>query len=112
MTSCQYIGMDVHKEMVSIAVLSATGKVVMESVIETKANTILQCIGGLRGDLHITFAVHARQPRSAEPAAMDLRSLSQSSPWSQPRRPANILHCSRSVPKEHREWLVFQKKQS
>ena len=55
MTSCQYIGMDVHKETVSIAVLSATGKVVMESVIETKANTILQCIRGLRGDLQITF---------------------------------------------------------
>ena len=55
MTSCQYIGMDVHKETVTIAVLSATGKVVMESVIETKANTILQCIGGLRGDVHITF---------------------------------------------------------
>lgn len=55
MTSCQYIGMDVHKETVSIAVLSATGKVVMESVIETKASTILQCIRGLRGDLQITF---------------------------------------------------------
>ncbi len=27
----------------------------MECVIETKANTILQCIDGLRGDLHVTF---------------------------------------------------------
>jgi hypothetical protein len=29
--------------------------IVMECVIETKANTILQFIGGLRGDLRITF---------------------------------------------------------
>jgi transposase len=27
----------------------------MECVIETKANSILQCIDGLRGDLHVTF---------------------------------------------------------
>jgi len=27
----------------------------MECVIETKASTILQCIDGLRGDLHVTF---------------------------------------------------------
>ena len=38
----KYIGMDVHKESISIAVRSATGKIVMECVIETKANTILQ----------------------------------------------------------------------
>jgi len=27
----------------------------MECVIETKANTVLQFIHGLRGDLHVTF---------------------------------------------------------
>jgi hypothetical protein len=31
------------------------GKAVMESVIETKASTILQFIDGLRGDLRVTF---------------------------------------------------------
>jgi len=40
MTSAKYIGMDVHKESVSIAVLNFAGKVVMECVIETKASTI------------------------------------------------------------------------
>jgi transposase len=55
MDSAKYIGMDVHKESISIAVMNAAGKIVMESVIETKANTILQFLRGLRGDLHVTF---------------------------------------------------------
>jgi hypothetical protein len=41
MTSAKYIGMDVHKESISIAVMNAAGKMVMESLIETKASIIL-----------------------------------------------------------------------
>src|SRR6266849_249216 len=55
MLSTKYIGMDIHKETISIAVMSSVGKSVMECVIETKANTILQFIHGLRGVLHVTF---------------------------------------------------------
>jgi transposase len=55
MTSTKYIGMDVHKESISMAVRNAVGKIVMESVIETKASIILQFIDGLRGDLQVTF---------------------------------------------------------
>ena len=55
MLNTKYIGMDIHKETTSIAVMNAAGKVVMECVIETKANTVLQFIHGLRGDLHVTF---------------------------------------------------------
>jgi transposase len=55
MDSAKYIGLDVHKESISIAVLSAAGKVTMESVIETKANTILQFLRGLRGELQVTL---------------------------------------------------------
>jgi transposase len=44
-----------HKEAISIAVMNAAGKLVMESIIETKAITILQFIQGLRGDLYVTF---------------------------------------------------------
>jgi transposase len=55
MDSIRYIGMDVHKETVSIAVRNQTGKIVMETVIETRANAILDCIRGIRGELHITF---------------------------------------------------------
>src|ERR1700746_144447 len=55
MTSSKYIGMDVHKESISIAVRNAAAKIVMESVIETKANMILEFIDGLRGEVHVTF---------------------------------------------------------
>src|SRR5580704_2327876 len=51
----KYIGMDVHKEAIVIAVLNEGGKLVMESVIETKASSILQFIHGLRGELHVTW---------------------------------------------------------
>ena len=51
----KYIGLDVHKEAISIAVLNASGKLVMESIIETKASSILQFLQGLRGELHVTF---------------------------------------------------------
>ena len=55
MLSVKYIGMDVHKETVSIAVLNSSGKLVMESILETKANTIIQFVEGLRGDLRVTL---------------------------------------------------------
>jgi transposase len=51
----KYIGMDVHKEAIVIAVLNNSGKLVMESVVETKASSILQFIHGLQGELHVTW---------------------------------------------------------
>lgn len=55
MNSTKYIGMDVHTATVSVAVLDFSGKLIMESILETKANTILQFIRGLSGDLQLTF---------------------------------------------------------
>jgi len=49
------IGMDVHKEAIVIVVLNGSGKLVMESVVETKASSILQFMNGLRGELHVTW---------------------------------------------------------
>jgi len=49
----KYIEMDVHKEAVVIAViavLNGNGKLVMETIVETKASSILQFIHGLRGE--------------------------------------------------------------
>ena len=41
MTSTKkYVGMDVHKESISIAVMNSVGKIVMECVLETKASMI------------------------------------------------------------------------
>src|ERR1700720_2453355 len=55
MDSKKYIGMDVHKESISIAVRNDVGKIVMECVIETKANILLDFLHGLRGELQVTF---------------------------------------------------------
>src|SRR6266852_1480321 len=51
----KYIGMDVHKEAIVIAVLNGSGKLVMETIVETKASSILQFLHGLRGELHVTW---------------------------------------------------------
>jgi transposase len=51
----KYIGMDVHKEAIVIAVLEGSGKLVMETILETKASSILQFLHGLRGELHVTW---------------------------------------------------------
>src|SRR6266446_10641408 len=55
MDRTKYIGMDVHQASISIAVRDASGKLVMESLIETKAATILEFLQGLKGTLWVTF---------------------------------------------------------
>ena len=55
MNSEKYIGVDVHQATISVAVLDSTGKLVMESILETKAATILEFFAGLRGTLSVTF---------------------------------------------------------
>jgi hypothetical protein len=55
MNSVKYIGMDVHKEAICIAVLDSSGKLVMECTIETKASIIVDFLKGLRGSLHVTL---------------------------------------------------------
>jgi transposase len=55
MNTEKYIGLDVHQATISVAVLDGKGKVVMESILETKAATILEFLAGLRGTLSVTF---------------------------------------------------------
>jgi transposase len=51
----KYIGLDVHQATISVAVLDSTGKLVMESILKTKAATMVQFFTGLRGTLSVTF---------------------------------------------------------
>jgi hypothetical protein len=55
MDSEKYIGLDVHQATIVVAVMDSSGKLVMESILETKAATILQFFAGLRGTLSVTF---------------------------------------------------------
>ena len=55
MNDAKYIGLDVHQATISAAVRDSDGKLVLEAILETKAETVLQFIHGLRGSLHVTF---------------------------------------------------------
>jgi len=46
---------NVHQATISVAVRDSGGNLVMEAILETKSETILQFIRGLRGSLHVTF---------------------------------------------------------
>ena len=48
MNDAKYIGLDVHQATISVAVRDSDGKLVMEAILETKAETILQFVCGLR----------------------------------------------------------------
>src|ERR1700690_4381082 len=55
MNDAKYIGLDVHQATISAIILDSNDRLVMESILETQAATILQFIHGLRGSLHVTF---------------------------------------------------------
>ena len=55
MNEAKYIGLDVHQATISVAILDSAGNLVMEAIVETKTETILQFLCGLRGSLHVTF---------------------------------------------------------
>ena len=54
-SSVKYVGLDVHKEAIVVAVRDGAGKLVMESIVETKASTLLDFLHGLWGELHVTL---------------------------------------------------------
>src|ERR1700679_3648972 len=55
MNSVRYIGMDVHRDTISVAVLDESGRLTMQSVLATRAGAVLDFIHGVRGTLHVTF---------------------------------------------------------
>jgi transposase len=55
MSQEKYIGMDVHQATISVAVLDAGGKLIMECILETRAATMVEFIQGLQGTLWLTF---------------------------------------------------------
>src|SRR5438128_1731744 len=55
MSQEKYIGMDVHQATISVAVMDAQGKLIMECLLETRAVTIVEFIRGLHGTLSLTF---------------------------------------------------------
>ena len=55
MDSLKYVGLDVHRDTISVAVLDEAGKLIMQSVLATHAAALLDFVRGLRGSVHLTF---------------------------------------------------------
>jgi hypothetical protein len=55
MKDAKDIGLDVHQATISAAVRDSSVNLLMEAILETKAETILEFIHGLRGSLSVTF---------------------------------------------------------
>jgi len=55
MNSLRYVGLDVHRDTISAAVLNESGRLIQQSILATRAAAILEFIGGMRGTLLVTF---------------------------------------------------------
>jgi len=55
MESLKYVGLDVHRDTISVAVLEENGKLVMQSILATHAAALVDFVRGLRGSVHLTF---------------------------------------------------------
>jgi hypothetical protein len=55
MNDAKCIGMDAHQATISVAVRDSRGNLVLEAILETKAETILRFVCGLRGSLQVTL---------------------------------------------------------
>jgi hypothetical protein len=51
MNDAKYIRMDVHQATILAAVRDSSGNLVLEATLETKTETILEFVHGLRGSL-------------------------------------------------------------
>jgi transposase len=55
MNSVRYVGLDVHRDTISAAVLDESGRLMMQSVLATRAAAVLDFLAGVRGTLEVTF---------------------------------------------------------
>jgi transposase len=116
MNDTKYIGLDVHQATISVAVLDSAGQRVMEAVLETKAETILQFLHGLRGSLHVTFEEgtcaawlhdllkpHAAQVLVCDPRKNALLKAGNKSDRIDARKLADLLYLNKLNPVYHGE---------
>ena len=55
MSNHMFAGADVHAATTTFAVLDSSGKFVMETVVETKAESLLSVVKSISGAVHLTF---------------------------------------------------------
>ena len=102
----RYVGLDVHRDSISVAVLDSQGKVVKETVIETKEAALLGLIQELRGTLHVvleegtwsTWLYELLQGRVARVVVCDARKIlvpGNRNDRIDARELADLLRCNR-----------------
>jgi len=112
--SIRYVGLDVHRDSISVAVLDSQGKVVKETVIETKAERVLGLIEELRGTLHVVleegtwsaWLYELLQGRVARVVVCDARKITRQGNKSDrldARELADLLRCNRISAVFHRD---------
>jgi transposase len=119
----RYVGLDVHRDSISIAVLDARGKMVKEDVIPTSEAALLQFLQELRGTVHVaveegtwaSWLYELLQGRVARVVVCDPRKNHRQGNKSDridARELADLLRCDRLSPVFHgakglrslREW--------
>jgi hypothetical protein len=55
MSGITYVGLDLHKATIVVAVLGSSGTLLYETIIETSTPTVRAFFSGLTGQIHVTF---------------------------------------------------------
>lgn len=108
----RYVGLDVHRDTISVAVLDSRGKLILEKVIATTATEVIELVELLRGKLHVAFEegtsaswlVGLLQPRAAQVLVCDPRKNDRRGSKSDridARELADLLRCGRLSPVFH-----------
>ena len=110
----RYVGLDVHRDTISVVVLDSRGKQILDKVIPTSAAAVLELVSLLRGTLHVALEEGTSaawlygllQPVVAEVVVCDPRKIDRHGNKSDridARELADLLRCSRLSPVYHQD---------
>ena len=110
----RYVGLDVHRDTISVAVRDSRGKLMLERVIPTSAAAVLELVELLRGRLHVAFEEGTSaqwlagllQPRVAQVLVCDPRKNDRRGSKNDridARELADLLRCGRLSPVFHQD---------
>jgi len=110
----RYVGLDVHRDTISVAVCDSRGKLLLERVIPTSAAAVLELLELLRGKLHVAFEEGTSaqwlagllQPRVAQVLVCDPRKNDRRGSKNDridARELADLLRCGRLSPVFHQD---------
>lgn len=110
----RYVGLDVHRDSISVAVLDSRGKLIYDRIIPTSAAAVLELVELVRGKLHVVleegtsaeWLLALLQPRVAQVTVCDPRKIDRHGNKSDridARELADLLRCGRLYPVFHQD---------